>query len=85
MSSHCFFDRLVAMRGYSMDFMMQNWSEYHASAGENLPVRTRSAHRLASLSSAWVWARWEWRGWVALLGLIVGEPAAWLIRRRPAG
>jgi hypothetical protein len=39
---------------YSSDFMMQNCIENHASAGENLPDRTFSAHAVTFSHSSWV-------------------------------
>jgi hypothetical protein len=54
--SHCAFERLVAISGYSSDFITQNCSENQASAREKHLVRTLSAHLTAFSKSACVCA-----------------------------
>ncbi len=56
--SHCSFDRLVAMSGYSSDFIIQYCSENHASDCMNRLVRTLSAQHTAFSHSALVCAIW---------------------------
>ena len=55
---HWALDRLLAIRGYSKDFMMQYCIENHASACENRPDLTFSAHSVAFSHSAWVCDFW---------------------------